>query len=256
MLERVDVLTENGKTRLRESQQMLGEVTDKVMATIPKWIDWPVGRAFSRSAERGKKAFGLAGQRIYIGGLSRREMEEEGIGWESAVRALGAAAARSGLVAEIMGVAELPEDCDLLAGLCLMAGPINQNDIGKMFYGQPDLLAGQYGDRDPTSLLVWTLKAKTVADPIGNEEQLMNEKRKGQLVDLRPGPHEVVEIEKGGARVPMRKQGERVNQERAFSDVGNFAVSEEGREVPGNRGAPWPSPWSEAPIWAVRGETR
>jgi hypothetical protein len=33
---------------------------------------------------------------------------------------------------------------------------------------------------------VWTVKAKTVADPIGNEEQLMNPAQKGALVDLRP----------------------------------------------------------------------
>ena len=42
-----------------------------------------------------------------------------------------------------------------------------------------DLLQSAYPDAAPTSLLVWTLKAKTVADPIGNEEQLMNPKRKG-----------------------------------------------------------------------------
>lgn len=249
MLERVDVLTENGKTRLREIREMLDEVTDKVMATIPKWIDWPVGKAFSKSAERGKKAFGLAGQRIYIGGISRREMEAAGIGWECAVRAVGAAASRSGLVAEIMGATEVPEDCDLLAGLCLMAGPINQNDVGKTFYGQADLLAKEFPGREPTSLLVWTLKAKTVADPIGNEEQLMNAKRKGQLVDLRPGPHEVVEISKEGRRMGMRKEGVRINQERAFGEVGNFASSEDGREVPGNRGAVWPKPWRERAVW-------
>ncbi len=251
LLERIDVVTPNGKERIRQVRTMLDEVADQVMATIPKWIDWPVGKAFSRNAERGKKAFGLAGQRIYIGGLSRREVEAAGLGWEKSVRAVGAAAARSGLVAEIMGVTEVPEGCDLLAGLCLMAGPINQNDLGKTFYGQRDLLMEAYPDRDPTSLLVWTLKAKTVADPIGNEEQLMNEKRKGKLVDLRPGPHEVVEVMVDGRRVPMRSRESHKNRERAFGDRGNFVVSDDGREIPGNRGEPWPAAWRQEAVWSL-----
>ncbi len=254
LMERIDVLTPNGKERLREVREMLDEVSDRVIPNIPKWVDWPLMKAFSRAAEKGRKAFGLAGQRIYIGGLSRSEVEQEGLDWEQAVRAVGAAAARSGLVAEIMGVTELPDDCDLLAGLCLMAGPVNQNDIGKTFFGHADLLVKEFGDRDPTSLLVWTLKAKTVADPIGNEEQLMNEKRKGKLVDLRPGPHEVVEIQRGAERVPMRKREGKVNEERAFGDVGNFAVSVDGREIPGNRGAPWPEEWRNEVLWEVGDE--
>ncbi|MBA2665190.1 MAG: hypothetical protein H0U74_23080 [Bradymonadaceae bacterium] len=253
LLERIDVLTPGGKERIREVRQMLDAVTDRVMKNIPLWADLPVGKAFSRNASRGKKAFGLAGQRIYIVGLSRKEIEAEGLDWEASVRAVGAAAARSGLVAEIMGVTELPDDCDLLAGLCLMAGPVNQNDIGKSFYGDQDLLARQFGDRDPTSLLVWTLKAKTVADPIGNEEQLMNAAQKGSLVDLRPGPHQVVMLRQDGRLQAMRSAHGRVNAERAFYDVGNFVTAADGREIPGNRGAPWSKSAREAVVWPLEG---
>ncbi|MFU8803968.1 MAG: hypothetical protein ACNA8W_09190 [Bradymonadaceae bacterium] len=256
LLERIDVLTPGGKERIREVRKMLDSVTDKVMKNIPLWADLPVGRAFSRNAERGKKAFGLAGQRIYIGGLSKKEIEAEGLDWEASVRALGAAASRSGLVAELMGVTELPKGCDLLAGLCLMAGPVNQNDIGKSFFGDVDLLHRQFGDRDPTSLLVWTLKAKTVADPIGNEEQLMNAARQGKLVDLRPGPHDVVSIRHRGVLWPMRKREERVNTERAFGDMDNFVTDPDHREVPGNRGSQWPKAWREEVLWSGEGERR
>lgn len=250
LLERIDVLTPNGKERIRQVRKMLDAVSDRVIDNIPKWIDWPLAKAFSRAAEKGRKAFGLAGQRIYVGGLSRQEIGDHNLCWEQAVRAVGAAASRSGLVAELMGVTELPDDCDLLAGLCLMAGPINQNDIGKTFFGQKDLLTEPYPDRDPTSLLVWTLKAKTVADPLGNEEQLMNEKRQGKLVDLRPGPQDVIEIVRQGKRQPMRQRGGRVNEERAFYDVDNFAISAKGREIPGNRGVPWPKVWRQEPVWS------
>ena len=163
------------------------------------------------------------------------------------MRAFGAAAARGALVAELMGVVELPADCDLLAGICLMAGPVNQNDIGKQFYGKADLLARTHAD--PTSLLVWTFKAKTVADPIGNEEQLLNPRQKGALVDLRPGPHEVIGLRLGGRVVPMRKQDNRVNTERAFHDQGNFVTDPDGREIAGNRGSPWPAELSGANVW-------
>lgn len=251
MLERIDVRTPAGQARIHEVQRGLDEVTDRVIATLPTWADLPVGRAFSRNAERGRKAFGLAGQRIYIGGLSRREVARAGLDWDQCVRAIGACAARSGLVAELMGVMELPEGCDLLAGLCLMAGPVNQNDIGKAFYGQPDLLAKTFEGRDPTSLLVWTLKAKTVADPIGNEEQLMNPRRQGKLVDLRPGPHEVVQMARGGRLEPMRRRGEKVNAERAFGDVNNFVVDPKGRGISGNKGAAWPERWRQEAVWEV-----
>ncbi len=249
LLERVDVLTPGGKQRLRDVRDMLGEVTDRVMTTIPLWADLPTGKALSRNAARGKKAFGLAGQRIYIGGLSRPEVMARGLGWELALRAFGAAAARSALIAEWMGVMDLPDDCDLLAGICLMAGPVNQNDIGKEFYGHQDLLESAFPGRSPTSLLVWTLKAKTVADPIGNEEQLLNPARKGALVDLRPGPHEVIAIERpNGGLAPMRSRGDEVNNERAFGDVGNFVTAPDGTGIPGNNGAAWRGE-PDGPYW-------
>jgi hypothetical protein len=47
----------------------------------------------------------------------------------------------------------------------------------------------------------------------------------------------------------MRREGVRINQERAFGDVGNFAVSDDGREIPGNRGAPWPAELRSAQPW-------
>jgi len=237
LLERVDVLQPGGKERLRQIRAQLDHVTDEVVRRLPRWIDWPTGRALSRNAERGRKAFALAGQRIYIAGLSVAEVEAEGLDWDLCVRAVGAAAARSALVAEIPGATEIPDGCDLLAGICVMAGPVNQNDIGKQFYGIEDLLAPAYPDRDPTSLLVWTLKAKTVADPIGNEEQLLNARRKGALVDLRPGPSEVVSLRRDGRLAPFRDTS---GQERAFADQDNFVRHPDGTEIPGNRGRAWP----------------
>jgi hypothetical protein len=247
LIDRIDVLTSGGKGRLRAIRGQLSDITDRVVKRMPQWADLPTGRAFSRNAERGRKAFALAGQRIYVGGLSRSEIEAENLDWLAAVRAFGAAAARSAMVAELMGVTELPDDCDLLAGVCLMAGPVNQNDIGKTYYGYPDLLDESFANRNPTSLLVWTLKAKTVADPIGNEEQLLNPARKGALVDLRPGPHEVIGLVLGGQHVPMRKRAEAVNEERAFGDVGNFVTDGDGTGIAGNEGRPWPD--SEALVF-------
>jgi hypothetical protein len=246
ILDRIDVMSPNGKERLRSLRAKLGRITDKVVRSLPKWVDLPTGKAFSRNAERGRKAFALAGQRIYLSGLSPAEVAEAGLSWNAALRAAGAAAARGALYSELMGVIEVPDDCDLLAGICLMAGPVNQDDIGRTHFGMPDLLAEQHGHRDPRSLLVWTLKAKTVADPIGNEEQLLNAARKGALVDLRPGPHEVVDLRIDGRRIPMRAQG---NKERAYADVGNFVRDHEGYDIPGNPGEAWPErdtlPWSE-----------
>ena len=144
-----------------------------------------------------------------------------------------------------MGVVNLPDDCDLLAGICLMAGPVNQNDIGKEFFGHEDLLLQAHPEHEPTSLLVWTLKAKTVADPIGNEEQLLSAERKGALVDLRPGPADVIEIDVDGGRVPFRAG----NRERAFADIGNFVTSPDGVEIEGNRGTPWDDGLAESPVW-------
>lgn len=249
LLERIDVMTPNGKERLRDVRNHLNSVTDKVIKDLPLWADLPTGKALSRNAARGKKAFALAGQRIYMGGLDRDAVQRANVDWNHAIRAFGAASARGALVAELMGVVDLPEDCDLLAGICLMAGPVNQNDIGKEFYGEHDLLQSAFPDQKPTSLLFWTLKAKTIADPIGNEEQLMNAAQKGALVDLRPGPHDVVFLRRDGRIEPMRKRDGRVNTERAFSELDNFVTSPSGREIPGNRGSAWPEAWRTEVPW-------
>lgn len=249
LLDRIDVLTDGGKERLRGIRRELGMITDWLIRDLPKWADLPTGRLFSKNANRGRKAFALAGQRIYVCGLDRSAVKERGLDWELAVQASGAAASRSALYCELMGVVNLPENCDLLAGICLMAGPVNQNDIGKQFYDVPDLLASRYPKGDATSLLVWTFKAKTVADPIGNEEQLLNAKRKGALVDLRPGPHDVVSVRKNGSLAPMRLHKKKTSSERAFGDVGNFVRAPDGSEIPGNAGEAWPSDPSERPTW-------
>lgn len=237
--DRVDVLTQNGKERLRRIRRALSDATDSLIRDLPLWADLPTGRFFSRNAARGRKAFALAGQRIYIMGLSRPELAKEGLDWDLAVCATGAAAARSGLYAELMGCVQIPEGCDLLAGVCLMAGPVNQNDIGKTFYGQPDLLDESMSSRRPTSLLVWTLKAKTIADPVGNEEQLLNEARKGALVDLRGGPHQLVSISTSSGFMPLRKTDDLISYERAYGDQDNFLRSPDGVGIEGNEGAPW-----------------
>lgn len=249
LLERIDVMTPGGKERLRAVRSRLEDITDRLVADLPAWADLPTGKALSKNAARGKKAFALAGQRIYVGGLSPREVEAAGIDFDLAVRALGAAAARGALVAEIAGCIDIPPGCDLTAGICLMAGPVNQGDVGKQFYGYDDLLDGAFPGVGATSLLVWTLKAKTVADPIGNEEQLLEASRKGALVDLRPGPHEVISLRIGGRLVPMRRHGDRVNGERAFADQANFVRDGTGREIPGNRGSSWPRAWQEEWPW-------
>ena len=246
LLDRVDVLTPNGKSRLRQIRRALAEATDCLVRDLPLWADLPTGRAFSRNAARGRKAFALAGQRIYISGLSRPEVDAAQLDWELALCAAGAAAGRSSLYAELCGCVEIPEGCDLLAGTCIMAGPVNQNDIGKSFYGHPDLLDESMAFRNPTSLLLWTLKAKTVADPIGNEEQLLSARRKGSLVDLRCGPHELVAVMRGRAALPLRAEGSR---ERAFGEVGNFVLGSEGEEIEGNSGTPWPEEARKQPLW-------
>lgn len=252
LMERVDVLQPGGKERLRALRVRLDSTTNRLIKGFPLWADLPLGRALSRNANRGRKAFALAGQRIYIGGLSRSEIEASGVDWISGVHSLGALASRGGLYAELMGCVDLPNDCDLLAGVCMMAGPVNQADIGKTFYGMDDLLEHNFPGRDPTSMLVWTLKAKTVADPIGNEEQLMNAQRKGALVDLRFGPHECILMDTPHGLKPMRKVGEEVNQERAFHDQGNFVSAVDGRDIPGNRGSAWPPERANAILWEVK----
>jgi len=249
LLERIDVLTPGGKERLRGIRKELEEIADLVLKNLPLWADLPTGRALSGNTARGKKAFALAGQRIYVGGLARGEVEAAGLSFSHGVRAFGAAAARAALTAEVSGTTNIPAGCDLLAGICLMAGPVNQNDIGKSFFGYKDLLAGAFPGRDPTSLLVWTLKAKTVADPIGNEEQLMNAKRKGVLVDLRAGPHELVTVRRGRSLAPLRSREGRTSQERAFHAADNFVRDADGKEIAGNRGAPWPTQWANEVVW-------
>ena len=240
LMERVDVLTPGGQQRLHAIRQELSEITDRLIAAFPLWADLPTGKAFTKNASRGRKAFALAGQRIYIGGLDKVAVAKAGIDGPLAIQALGAAASRGAQYCEVAGLVNLPEDCDLLTGTCLMAGPVNQNDIGKQFYGYEDLLSDAFPQVKPTSMLVWTLKAKTVADPIGNEEQLMNAKRKGMLVDLRPGPHEVVQVARNGRFEPLRGGQGRVNTERAYGDQGNFVHSPTGAPIPGNAGSAWP----------------
>ena len=150
---------------------------------------------------------------------------------------------------ELCGSIEIPENADLLAGFCMMAGPVNQNDIGKTYYGGEDLLTSTFPNRSPCSLLIWTVKAKTVADPIGNEEQLMNPSRKGALVDLRPAPHEVISVRRQGKNEPFRAQDGQTSMERAYGDQDNFVRSPSGEDIPGNSGKPWPSAWAKAPVW-------
>lgn len=255
LMERVDVLTPGGKERLRDIRREQNEITDRLIARMPLWADLPLGRLLSKNANRGRKAFALAGQRIYIGGLDKEQCEQAEIEWNHAITAFGAAAARSALACELSGLIELPDDCDLLSGMCLMAGPVNQNDIGKQFFGYPDLLAKEWPNRNPTALLLWTLKAKTVADPIGNEEQLMSQERKGALVDLRCGPHEVIGIRRTQQIEPMRSRNGRISQERAFADQNNFVTDPTGDEIPGNRGEAWPTEWSSQPVWSPPGST-
>ncbi len=249
LLERIDVLTDGGKERLRSVRRDLEDITDQLVSALPLWADLPLLRSLSTNAARGKKAFALAGQRIYVGGLSRAEVQAAGLDFAHAVRAFGAASARSALVCELSGCIDIPAGCDLLAGVCLMAGPVNQNDVGKQFHGYADLLAGAFPGRDPTSLLVWTLKAKTVADPIGNEEQLMNASRKGALVDLRSGPPDIVGLLRHGKVEPMRSREGRSNSERAFHDVGNFVTDAAGKQIPGNCGSAWPMAWRQEHPW-------
>ncbi|MEZ4269735.1 MAG: hypothetical protein R3F39_25530 [Myxococcota bacterium] len=249
LLERIDVNTPTGTERIGQLSDMLSSVTDRVIANIPAWADLPTGRAFSRNAGRGRKAFALVGQRVYASGLSQPELAAAGLDWERGVRAVGAAASRSALYVELMGVTDLPADCDLLAGICLMAGPVNQNDIGKTFYGYDDLLEPAFPGRQPTSLLVWTLKAKTVTDPIGNEEQLLNAAQKGALVDLRVGPHDVMTIRRDGKLRPFRQRNGHTSTERAFADVGNLVTAPDGQEIPGNAGEPWPAIWRREQVW-------
>ena len=78
-----------------------------------------------------------------------------------------------------------------------------------------------------------------------------NAKRKGALVDLRPGPHEVVQLCTQGALRPMRQEGSEISRERAFADVDNFVRSPNGAEIEGNPGSPWPEERSASPVWTL-----
>jgi hypothetical protein len=249
LLERIDVLTEGGKGRLRQIRADNNAITDLLISNLPLWADLPLGRALSRNANRGRKAFALVGQRIYVGGLDKVEVLEAGLDPTLAIQAIGAASSRSAQVCELSGCIALPADCDLLVGTCLMAGPVNQNDIGKQFYGFKDLLRRAHPDKDPTSMIVWTLKAKTVADPLGNEEQLLSRARKGALVDLRAAPHEVVSLCVDGQVRAMRLTAGRSNSERAFADQDNFVRGPDGAHIPGNPGSAWPRALADASIW-------
>jgi hypothetical protein len=249
MNERVDVLTPGGKDRLRGIRSHLSDVTDKLIQYIPLWADIPMAKALSKNAERGRKAFALAGQRIYILGLDPDKAKEVSLPFNLGIMAVGAAAARSAFYCELSGCINIPDTSDMLTGVCLMAGPVNQNDIGKQFYNMTDLLAGAYPSSNPTSLLVWTLKAKTVADPIGNEEQLMNPKRKGALVELRRGPHDRVFIKMSENWQPMRKHEGQFNTERAFGEQGNYARSPNNTPIHENEGQKWPTHLSEQRLW-------
>jgi hypothetical protein len=57
MLERVDVLTPNGKERLRAIRKELEEIADLVVKGLPLWADLPTGKKLSSNTARGKKAF-------------------------------------------------------------------------------------------------------------------------------------------------------------------------------------------------------
>ena len=252
LMERIDVLTPGGKSRLRQIRKDNNSITDALIANLPLWADLSLGKALSRNANRGRKAFALVGQRIYVGGLDKSALTERDLDPTFACQAIGAASSRSAQVCELSGCIDLPSDCDLLVGTCLMAGPVNQNDIGKQFYGYDDLLLGAHPNNTPTSMIVWTLKAKTISDPLGNEEQLLNTKRKGALVDLRPAPHEVVAVRIDGRVQPFRQQAGRTSQERAFADQGNFVRGPGGVEIPGNLGSAWPKALAQVPVWGER----
>ena len=75
----------------------------------------------------------------------------------------------------------------------------------------------------------------------------MSAKRRGGLVDLRCGPHEVVSVMRGRRAHPLRASGSR---ERAYGDVGNFVTGTEGEEIQGKRGEPWPEEEGTRKLWA------
>ena len=70
-------------------------------------------------------------------------------------------------------------------------------------------------------------------------------------MDLRPGPHEVVSIVQEGQHLPMRKQGETVNQERAFGDQMGFTTDPDSKHIPGNTGQDWPEELRNETLWFI-----
>jgi len=240
LVHEIDTTSAPGQTEITLIRQELDEVTQRIRKNLPVWADAVSLGALARLVEQGTKAFALSGQRVVIFGLDGELLRGTGVDFEHAVRAVGAAIARACWIFEIAGSTEIPEGADLLGGVCAMAGPVNLNDIGKSFYGHADLLRRNYGQGLPTSLAVVCFKAKTPADPIGNEEQLLNRTKRGPLVDLRKGPHEAVALRASPESrvVPMR--ADPVSRERAFHDVGNFVAGPDGREIEGNRGVPYP----------------
>ena len=191
LFDRIDVRSEGGAEKRAKISKDLNKITDFIVRDIPTWADLPTGFALSKMRSEDAKPLLSLDREFYITGLDRKEIEAEQLDWFQAIQAVGAVVARLCVLLELAGCVDLPDTCDLLAGICLMAGPVNQNDIGKQFCGYPDLLKEAYPDRDPTSLMVWTLKGKTITVSLGNEEQLLNPERKGALVDLRPPPSQV-----------------------------------------------------------------
>ena len=70
-------------------------------------------------------------------------------------------------------------------------------------------------------------------------------------MDLRPGPHEVMQVRRNGRLEAMRRREGRVNAQRAYDDAGNFITAPDGREIPGNRGSAWPQQWREEILWPM-----
>ena len=136
-------------------------------------------------------------------------MTQKGVAWERAVRAAGLQL-RGGPHVRF-GLIDLPESC--IAYRVLPHGRSGQPERHRQAVLRLPRPAGWGAPGVTPCRLVWTLKAKTIADPIGNEEQTAQSRPEGALVDLRCGPHEAVwVVDNDGTRRPMRKEGERVSQ--------------------------------------------
>ena len=207
----------------------LGDITDQLVDDLPR-ADLPTGRVLSKAPAAAGPSLWLDSASIRWTGSARCDAEGRGLG--RAVRAAGAAASRSALPAS-PGLIDLPESTDLLTGCCLMAGPVNQNDIGEQYYGYPDLLAGHTPGATPCRC--WCGRSRPRPSPIQSATKSSCSTLPARaLVDLRCGPHEAVwVVDNDGARRPMRKEGDRVSQERAFSDVGNLPERQTARPFQG-----------------------